>query len=88
MTAPVLIRAQDAEFSDEGRRANISGLSVVRLVIDTQGMPQHIRTILPLGYGMDDEAVKAVQQYRFRPAKSEGKPVPVQITIEVNFHIA
>lgn len=86
VTAPVLTWTRDAVFSEQGSRANISGLSVVALVIDTKGRPQHVHTVLPLGYGMDDEAVKAVQQYRFEPAKLEGKAVPVQITIEVNFH--
>lgn len=86
VTAPVLTRSQDAEFSDSGIRANISGLAVVSMVIDTHGLPQHIRSVLPLGYGMDEKAVEAVEQYRFQPSKLEGKPVPVRITIEVRFH--
>lgn len=88
VTAPVLTLSRNAEWSDSGRRAHISGLSIVSLVIDTGGVPQHIRSVLPLGYGMDEQAVKAVQQYRFRPSTFQGKSVPVQITIEVRFHVA
>jgi TonB family protein len=86
VTAPVLTHSEDAEFSDTGRRAHISGLSIVSIVIDTQGLPQHVGSVLPLGYGMDDQAVKAVEQYRFQPSKFQGNPVPVRITIEVRFN--
>jgi TonB family protein len=86
VTAPILTHAEDAEFSDTGIRAHISGLSIVSIVIDTQGLPQHVRSVLPLGYGMDEQAVKAVEQYRFKSSEFQGKPVPVQITIEVRFN--
>lgn len=86
VSAPVLTHAVDAEFSDAARQAHISGLSIVSVVIDTQGLPQHVRSVLPLGYGMDEQAVKAIEQYRFQSSKLQGKPVPVQITIEVHFH--
>jgi TonB family protein len=87
VTAPVLTKAVDAEFSDEARRSQISGVAIVSLVVDTDGLPQHIRSVLPLGHGQDEEAVKAVEQYRFQPSKLEGKPVPVQITVEVRFNV-
>jgi protein TonB len=87
VTAPILTHTKDAEFSDSGRRAHIAGLSIVSIVIDSRGVPQHIRSVLPLGYGMDEQAVKALEQYRFQPSKLQGKPVPVQITIEVRFNM-
>jgi protein TonB len=37
--------------------------------------------------GLDEKAVEAVRQYKFKPSMYQGKPVPVEITIEVNFHI-
>ncbi len=42
----------------------------------------------PLGYGLDENAVGAVNRYRFKPAMKAGlEPVPVQITVEVNFRL-
>jgi protein TonB len=40
-----------------------------------------------LGMGLDEKAVEAVKQYKFKPATLQGKPVPVEVNIEVNFRI-
>jgi periplasmic protein TonB len=62
-------------------------VSVVSLIVDAHGMPQRIRVVRKLGMGLDEKAVEAVRQYKFKPSMYQGKPVPVEITIEVNFHI-
>jgi TonB family protein len=44
--------------------------------------------VRPLGMGLDEEALKAVRKYKFKPALMDGKtPVPVEINMEVNFRI-
>ncbi len=87
VSPPVLIYSVDAEFSDEARRAKYQGVSVVSLIVDAHGLPQRIRVVRKLGMGLDEKAVEAVRQYKFKPSMLQGKPVPVEITIEVNFHI-
>jgi TonB family protein len=37
--------------------------------------------------GLDEKAIEAVRQYRFKPAMKDGKAVPVQMSIEIDFHI-
>jgi periplasmic protein TonB len=39
------------------------------------------------GWGLDEQAFRAVRQYRFKPATLQGVPVPVEVNIEVNFRI-
>jgi protein TonB len=84
---PVLVYAPDPEFSDEARRAKYQGVCVVGLIVDAQGNPQRVRVIRPLGMGLDEKAVEAVKQYKFKPAMYQGHAVPVEINIEVNFRI-
>src|SRR5580698_4571450 len=87
VSAPQVIFAPDPEFSDEARRAKYQGICVVSVIVDAQGNPQHVHVIRPLGMGLDEKAVEAVRQYKFRPAMFQGHPVPVEVNIEVNFRI-
>lgn len=84
---PQLVYSVDPEFSDEARKAKYQGESVVSLIVDTNGMPRNIRVVRVLGMGLDEKAVEAVKQYRFKPAQYHGHPVPVEIVIYVDFHI-
>jgi len=87
VSAPQVIYAPDPEFSDEARRAKYQGICVVSVIVDAQGNPQRVHVIRPLGMGLDEKAVEAVRQYKFRPAQFQGHPVPVEVNIEVNFRI-
>jgi periplasmic protein TonB len=87
VSAPTLIYSPDPEFSDEARRAKYQGVCIVGLIVDSQGNPQQAHVVRPLGMGLDEKALEAVRQYKFKPAMYKGKPVPVEINIEVNFRI-
>jgi TonB family protein len=87
VTDPKLLYASDPRFSAAARELRYGGMVVVGLIVDASGKPQDVHIVLPLGMGLDEEAVAAVEQYRFAPAKYEGKPVPVEINVEVNFRI-
>jgi periplasmic protein TonB len=88
VSAPVLIHSVEAEFSDEARRAKYQGVCLVSLIVDAQGNPQNIKVVRALGMGLDEKAIEAIKQYRFKPAMKDGRtPVPVPITIEVDFRL-
>jgi protein TonB len=53
--------------------------------VDTNGKPQNVHVLRGVGMGLDEKAVEAVKQYKFKPAMESGKPVPVDLNIEVNF---
>lgn len=88
VSAPVALNNVEAEFSDEARRAKYQGVCLISLIVDAQGNPQNPRVIRTLGMGLDEKALEAVRKYKFRPAMKDGKtPVPVMISVEVNFRL-
>jgi len=87
VTTPVPIVRPEPEYSEEARKAKWSGSVQIKLVVDANGMPQQIEVIKALGLGLDQKAIEAVQKWRFKPGTKDGKPVPVQAIIEVNFRL-
>jgi TonB family protein len=88
VTAPVVIHSAEARFSEKARRAKYQGVCLISLVVDAQGNPQNVHVARALGMGLDKNAVEAVRQYKFKPALKNGRtPVPVAITIEVDFRL-
>jgi periplasmic protein TonB len=87
VSAPVPLLQPEAEFSDEARRQKYQGLCMISLIVDAHGNPQNPRVVHALGMGLDEKALQAVQLYRFKPAMKDGHPVPVAITIAVNFRL-
>jgi periplasmic protein TonB len=87
VSAPVVIYQVDPEFSEEARKAKFSGNVEVYLIVDANGMPKNVRVVRGVGMGLDEKAVDAVRQYRFKPATQNGKAVPVDLYIDVNFQI-
>jgi TonB family protein len=88
VSAPVILIQPDAEFSDEARRAKYQGVVVVSFIVDAQGNTQNPRVVRALGMGLDEKALEAVRKYKFKPAMKDGKtPVPVMMSVEVNFRL-
>jgi TonB family protein len=84
---PKLLFQIDPEFSEEARKAKVSGKTIVSMVVDKSGAIQDIQIVQPIGYGLDDQAVRAVEQWRFSPAMRNGEPVAVLINVEVGFRL-
>jgi len=88
ISAPEALLTPEAEFSDEARRAKYQGEVMITLIVDAQGNPINPRVVRPLGMGLDEKALEAVRKYKFKPALKDGRtPVPVMITIAVNFRL-
>jgi protein TonB len=84
---PEVLHSVEPEFSEEARKAKFSGNVQVYLIVDENGNPSHVRVVRGVGMGLDEKAVEAVRQYKFKPAMQNGKPVKVDLYIEVNFQI-
>jgi protein TonB len=84
---PEVLYSVEPEFSEEARKAKASGDVLVYLWVDEHGMPTHARVMRGMGMGLDERALDAVKQYRFKPAMENGKPVMVEMYVHVNFQI-
>jgi TonB family protein len=87
VSAPAVIHSVEPEFTEQSRQANFQGTVQLQLIVDAQGNPQNVHVTRPLGMGLDEKAIEAVRQYRFRPAMYQGHPVAVQIVVDVEFHL-
>jgi TonB family protein len=87
VSAPLLVHSAEPEFTEQARQANFQGTVSVQLIVDAQGNPQDVRVARHLGMGLDEKAVAAVRQYKFRPAVYQGHAVAVQMIVEVDFRL-
>jgi protein TonB len=87
VSKPIVLYSVEPEFSEEARKAKFSGNVQVCLVVDERGNPSNVRVVRGVGMGLDDKAKEAVMQYKFKPAMKNGKPVKVELYIDVNFQI-
>jgi len=77
----------EPEYSEEARKAKWQGTVVLTVIVDEAGRPSHVSVLRSLGLGLDQKAIDAVSQWRFKPGLKDGKAVPVIATIEVNFRL-
>ena len=86
-TAPTLLYKIEPEFSEEARKARFEGTVVLWVEVDPSGRAVNLRVLRSVGLGLDEKAIAAVAQWRFKPGTRNGKPVPMPATIEVNFRL-
>jgi protein TonB len=87
VSAPKATFAPDPEYSEEARKAKYQGTCVLWLIVGPDGHPRDIRVSRTLGLGLDEKAIEAVKNWKFEPAMKDGKPVAVQINVEVDFRL-
>ena len=87
VSAPTAIYSPEPAYSEEARKAKFQGIVMLWIVVDAQGMVRNVRITKPLGMNLDEEAVKTVSTWRFKPALRHGVPVPVQVEVEVSFRL-
>ena len=87
VSEPQLIHSVEPEFTEDARRANYQGNVSIKLIVDSEGTPQDVQLASHLGMGLEEKAIEAVKQYKFKPAMFQGHAVSVQIVIDVDFHL-
>ena len=75
-------------YSSEGRTLRIEGDVVLEVVFLASGQMQVTRVVSSLGHGLDEAAIQAAKQIRFRPAKHDGQPVDFPARVRIGFRLA
>jgi TonB family protein len=88
-TTPVdILEKPHPEYTAEGRSLKIEGDVVIDMVFLANGSVQVNRVISGLGHGLDETAMKAAQQIKFKPAKRDGQAVDFPARVRIEFRLA
>jgi len=85
VAAPVAVKEVKPQYTADAMRAKVQGAVTLECVVQPDGTVGEVRVTKALDPGLDQEAIKAVKQWRFRPGTKDGKPVPVLVTLELTF---
>lgn len=87
-SSPTCLYCPSPSFTDEAVKAKYQGIVELVATITADGRATDIRVAKGIGLGLDEKAVEAVRNWRFKPALGPiGKPASVRQVIEVTFHL-
>ena len=76
------------EYTDDARKMRIEGEVLVRVTFTQSGTVRVLDVIRGLGYGLDENAVRAAEQIKFKPAQRAGQPVDSTAVVHIVFQLA
>ena len=84
-TPPVPNRRSRPEYPTQARRAGVEGQVLIRAVVRSDGSVDRAEILKDQPFGLGDAARRAVQQWSFRPATYQGRPIDVYYTVSFDF---
>ena len=87
ITLPSVLREVKPAYTADAMRAKVQGSVWLECIVMPDGSVGDVKVTRSLDpiFGLDQEAIRAAKQWRFRPGMRQGEPVPVPITIELTF---
>ncbi len=87
VSAPVLLHETKPNYTPEAMRARIQGLIAMECVVEPDGSvgPVRVTRSLDAIYGLDEQAIRTLKQWRFRPGTKDGVPVRVLVKVEMSY---
>lgn len=82
-----LLRGAPPRYTAEAEAAGVEAGVALEIVVDSAGAVSSARVLSPVGYGLDEAALRGVRGYRFLPARRAEKPVPVRMRWVVRFQL-
>ena len=75
-------------YTDDARAKRIEGEVLLEVVLEASGKLRVLRIVHGLGHGLDDAAVRAAEQIRFKPALQDGQPSDSTVVLHIIFQLA
>lgn len=75
-------------YTDEARKQRIEGEVLIEVVFESSGKIRVLRVVRGLGHGLDEAAVRAAEQIRFKPALRDGQPADSNAVLHIVFQLA
>lgn len=87
VTLPVVIEEYKPEYTAAAMQRNIQGSVFMAVVVGETGDVTDVTVSRSLDaeYGLDDEAVKTMRLWKFKPGMKDGKPVAVEVEVQMTF---
>ncbi len=85
VTPPKIKKNVDPNYPEEYRQERLSGVVKLQCVINTEGVAVDIEVLQSFNAAFDHNAIAALRQWRFEPAKRNGVVVPVRVKFEISF---
>lgn len=86
-SVPILISKVEPEYSEAARKAKYQGTVTLNVEVSAAGQVTSARVVKSLGLGLDEKAIDAVKQWKFRPAMKDGQPVAAQAQAQLSFRL-
>ena len=87
VTVPSGVYMPTPDYTDPARIAKFQGSLIVLVTVSEEGHAENLKVLKGLPFGLNQKALNIVQTWKFRPATRDGVAVPVQVPIEVTFHL-
>jgi TonB family protein len=87
VTPPEIVRQVEPEYTAEARSRRLEGVVILYVEVNANGVPENVKVVRSLDAELDKKAALAVQQWRFKPAIKNGKPVTVSAQVDVQFRL-
>jgi periplasmic protein TonB len=89
VTAPRVVKSVPPRYTPEAMKARIEGVVALGAVVQEDGAVGNITVVRSLDsmYGLDEQAIAALKQWKFEPGTKQGKPVAVRVNVELSFNL-
>lgn len=87
VTSPTCLHCPNPDYTDPAREVKFNGAVLLDVTVSAEGSAIEAKVSRGVPFGLNEEAIKTIRNWQFKPATQEGNPVTCRVMIEVTFHL-